>query len=52
MRGAGGPRRSLHVPCFTALHGEQPMEHLIGIAVLIVYFALQGWILPRLGIPT
>jgi hypothetical protein len=27
-------------------------ETLIGIAVLASYFALQIWILPRLGIPT
>jgi len=28
------------------------MDILIGIGVLIVYVALQIWILPRLGVPT
>jgi hypothetical protein len=28
------------------------LDTLIGIGVLVAYFALQGWILPRLGVPT
>lgn len=27
-------------------------DTLIGIAVFVAYFALQGWILPRMGVPT
>jgi len=30
----------------------KPLSTLIGIGVLALYFALQIWILPRLGIPT
>jgi len=28
------------------------MDVLLGIGLLIVYFAVQWWILPRMGVPT
>ena len=28
------------------------LDTLIGLFVLIAYFALQIWILPRMGVPT
>ena len=42
------------------IHREHPnkkarppaMDTLVIIGILIAYFALQRWILPRLGVPT
>jgi len=28
------------------------VEYLIPIVVLVVWFALNAWVLPRLGVPT
>jgi len=28
------------------------MDYVIPIAILVVWFALNAWVLPRLGVPT
>jgi len=28
------------------------VDYLIGIFIIVAYVALQGWILPRMGVPT
>jgi len=28
------------------------VEYVIPIAILVVWFALNAWVLPRLGVPT
>lgn len=36
----------------TPVQGDKTMEFLIPVGVLVVWFVLQAWILPRLGVPT
>ncbi len=32
--------------------GSKTMEFLIPVGILIVWFALQAWVLPRFGVKT
>jgi hypothetical protein len=33
-------------------NSRQPMDALTVVVILVVYFVLQTWVLPRFGVPT
>lgn len=36
----------------TRFHGGKPMEILVPVGVIVAWFVVQAWILPRFGVKT
>ena len=50
--GIPGPHHRGPLRRASATATRYAMDTLIGIVVLVSFFALKTWVLPRLGIPT
>lgn len=50
MNGLKAPEKAMHTTA--EVQGNKIMEILIPVGLLIVWFVLQAWVLPRFGVKT